>query len=80
MRSFGNAASGSIAGTFVEIRALNAKNINVLSLVPSEKELVLLPNSVFRVISAVSFTRVQQLQGLAALPSGVDLIVLQQLH
>jgi serine/threonine protein kinase len=80
MRSFGNAASGSIAGTFVEIRALNAKNINVLSLVPSEKELVLLPNSVFRVISAVSFTRVQQLQGLAALPSGVDLIVLQQLY
>jgi serine/threonine protein kinase len=79
MRSFGNAASGSIAGTFVEIRALNAKNINILSLVPSEKELVLLPNSVFRVISAVSFSHVQQLQGLAAMPSGVDLIVLQQL-
>ena len=29
--------------------------------------------------SAVSFSHVQQLQGLAAMPSGVDLIVLQQL-
>ncbi len=61
LRSFGTAAGDG--ATFVEIRAMFAKDIGPLSMVPTEKELVLSPNSLFKVVASFGSDQLQDLQG-----------------
>ena len=61
MRSFGTAAGDG--ATFVEIRASFAKDIGALSMVPSENELVLSPNSLHTVVASFGSNQLEDLQG-----------------
>lgn len=61
MRSFGTTANDG--ATFVEIRALFAKDIGPLSMVPSENELVLSPNSIHKVVASFGSDHLKDLQG-----------------
>ena len=61
MRSFGTAAGDG--ATFVEIRASFAKDIGALSMVPSENELVLSPNSLHTVVASFGSHQLEDLQG-----------------
>jgi hypothetical protein len=64
LRSFGTAAGDG--ATFVEIRATSAKDIGALSMVPSENELVLAPNSLHRVVASFGSDQLKDLQGKQA--------------
>ncbi len=61
MCSFGTSAKDG--ATFVEIRALFAKDIGPLSMVPSENELVLSPNSIHKVVASFGSDQLKDLQG-----------------
>ena len=61
LRSFGTAAGDG--ATFVEIRASFAKDIGALSMVPSENELVLSPNSLHTVVASFGSHQLEDLQG-----------------
>jgi hypothetical protein len=63
LRSFGTAAASSDGATFVEIRAIFAKDISPLSMVRSENELVLSPNSMHKVVSSFSSDQLKDLRG-----------------
>jgi hypothetical protein len=47
----------------VEIRALFAKDIGPLSMVPAENELVLSPNSMHKVVASFGSEHLKDLQG-----------------
>jgi hypothetical protein len=61
LRSFGSAVDDG--ATFVEIRAIFAKDIGPLSMVPSENELVLSPNSMHKVVASFGSEDLKDLQG-----------------
>jgi hypothetical protein len=65
LRSFGTAADDG--ATFVEIRANFAKDISALSMVPSENELVLSPNSLHKVVASFGSEQIKELQGEKAI-------------
>ncbi len=77
LATFGTGASGN-AGTFIEIRVRNGRKIMAFSAFPSEEELLLPPNTCTKVLVTLSSAKVALLQGFAALPPNVDLIVLQE--
>ncbi len=77
MASFGAGAAGS-AGTFIELRVQNAKQIEAFSAVPGEQERLLAPNTCFRVLECLTASQIVNLQGFAALPPNVDLVVLEE--
>ncbi len=79
MTSFGAGAAGS-AGTFIELRVQNAKEIEAFSAVPGEQERLLAPNTCFRVLECLTASQIINLQGFAALPPNVDLVVLEEVH
>jgi hypothetical protein len=74
--SFG-AGSGGRAGTFMELRVFNAKDIRAFSPYP-EHELLVPLNSCFSVECSLSSTDATLLAGFGSLPPNVDLVVLQQ--
>jgi hypothetical protein len=61
LRSFGSSVDDG--ATFVEIRAIFAKDIGPLSMVPSENELVLSPNSMHKVVASFGSDQLKDLQG-----------------
>ncbi len=77
LATFGSDSSGK-AGTFMEIRVQNAREIKAFSAFPSEDELLLPPNTSTKVLVTLSSAKVLLLQGLATLPPNVDLIALQE--
>ncbi len=77
LATFGTGTSGN-AGTFIEMRVRNAREIVAFSAFPNEEELLLPPNTCTKVLVTLSSAKVALLQGFAALPPNVDLIVLQE--
>jgi hypothetical protein len=77
MASFGAGAAGS-AGTFIELRVQSAKEIEAFSAVPGEQERLLAPNTCFKVLESFSASQIHRMQGFAALPANVDLVVLEE--
>eukprot|EP00961_Rhodomonas_salina_P295518 3935532-Rhodomonas_salina.1 len=76
MKSFGE------GGTFVHIEAIDARDISELSLLPQEKELLLMPNARFRVqnvLNAEDAAKFTQAFG-GQLPADVDMILLKQVE
>ena len=69
MRQFGQGAAGSMngAGTFMELRVQNAKEIQVFSAVPGEKERLIPQNTCFRVLQALSAADVRLLEAFGTL-------------
>ena len=67
------------SGTLVEITQLcNAKDIRALSMIPSEGELLILPNTEFKVKLALSCDQAQALnERYATIPDNVDLVILE---
>jgi serine/threonine protein kinase len=67
------------SGTLMEITGLcNAKDIRALSMIPSEGELLILPNTEFKVKLALSCDQAQALnERYAAIPNNVDLVILE---
>ncbi len=63
LQRFGTSADGDGA-TFVEIRAIHAKDISPLSMVKSENELALAPNTMFKVVASYTSEHLQNLRGL----------------
>ena len=63
LKKFGTSAD-SDGSTFVEIRAINAKNITPLSMVKSENELALSPNTMFKVVASYTSEHLKDLRGL----------------
>jgi hypothetical protein len=51
------------AATFVEIRAIHAKDISPLSVVKSENELALSPNTMFKVVACYTSEHLNNLRG-----------------
>jgi len=80
MRQFGQGAAGSMngAGTFMELRVQNAKEIQVFSAVPGEKERLIPQNTCFRVLQALSAADVRLLEAFGTLPPNVDLVVVEE--
>lgn len=70
---FGTCADGDGA-TFVEIRATHAKDISPLSMVPSENELVLPPNTMFKVVSSYTSEHLKNLRGARRAVCGGNVI------
>jgi hypothetical protein len=75
-------AYGSFArrsGTLMEITGVhNAKDIQALSMVPSEGELLILPNTDFKVKLALSCEKARLLNArYASIPDNVDLVILE---
>jgi hypothetical protein len=77
MASFGEGAGGG-AGTFVELRVQNTKNIQPFSSVPDEQEFLIPQNTCFKVVLALSATDVRELHAFSDLPLNVDLVVLEE--
>ena len=77
MASFGAGAAGG-AGTFIELRVQNAKEIEAFSAVPGEQERLLAPNTCFKVLESFTASQIHRLQGFAALPPNVDLVTLEE--
>jgi serine/threonine protein kinase len=77
MRQFGQGA-GACAGTFIELRVKNAKEIEVLSAVPEERERLIPHNTCFRVLQAWSAADVRMLKAFGTLPANVDLVILEE--
>jgi hypothetical protein len=63
LQRFGTSADGDGA-TFVEIRAIHAKDISPLSMVKSENELVLSPNTMFKVVACYTSEHLKNLRGV----------------
>ena len=63
LERFGTSADGDGA-TFVEIRAIHAKDISMLSMFKSENELVLSPNSIFKVVACYTSEHLKDLRGV----------------
>ncbi len=63
LQKFGTSADGDGA-TFVEIRAIHAKDISLLSMFKSESELVLSPNSMFKVVACYTSEHLKDLRGV----------------
>jgi serine/threonine protein kinase len=76
MLQFGNGADG--AGTFMELRVQNAKEIEVFSAVPEEQERLIPQNTCFRVLQAFSAADVRLLENFGTLPPNVDLVVVEE--
>jgi serine/threonine protein kinase len=76
MLQFGHGAAG--AGTFMELRVQNAKEIDVFSAVPWEKERLIPQNTCFRVLQALSAADVRLLKAFGTLPPNVDLVVVEE--
>jgi hypothetical protein len=73
IKAFGN------GGTLFKLKIFDGRDISKLSLYESEMEVILWPNSTFRVTATLSSDEVRELDGLAdGLPGDVDLIVLEQ--
>jgi hypothetical protein len=66
------------SGTLMEItRVCNAKDIRPLSMMPAEGELLILPNTEFKVKLALSCDQAQALnERYATIPDNVDLVIL----
>ncbi len=81
MRRFGQGA-GAGAGTLMELRVKNAKEIETFSAVPGEQERLILPNTCFRVLSALSAAEVLLLGAFVdgTLPPNVDLVVVEEVR
>jgi hypothetical protein len=79
MATFGAGAAGG-AGTFIELRVQNAKEIQAFSAVPSEQERLLAPNTCFKVLECLTASQISRLQGFAPLPPNVDLVVLEEVR
>jgi serine/threonine protein kinase len=77
MRQFGQGA-GASAGTFMELRVKNAKNIEALSAVPGEQERLIPHNTCFRVLQVSSAADVRLLGAFGTLPPHVDLVVVEE--
>ena len=75
--AYGSFARGS--GTLMEITGVhNAKDIQALSMVPSEGELLILPNTDFKVKLALSCGQARLLNArYATIPDNVDLVILE---
>ena len=71
------AGAGSSAGTFLQLRVLNAKDVRAFSPYP-EEELLIPLNSCFCVECALSSSDAALLAGFANIPPKVDLVVLCQ--
>ena len=67
------------AGTLMEITGvLNAKDIRALSMIPAEDELLILPNTEFKVKFALSCDEARLLNArYASIPDNVDLVILE---
>jgi serine/threonine protein kinase len=67
------------SGTLMEItRVCNAKDIKALSMIPAEGELLILPNTEFKVKLALSCDQAQALnERYATIPDNVDLVILE---
>ena len=70
------------AGTLMEITGMrNAKDIRLLSMIPSERELLIPPNTEFKVKFALSCDEVKALTAsfarFATIPDNVDLVSLE---
>ncbi len=66
------------AGTFIEMRVKNAKEIDAFSSEPGEQERLLAPNTCFKVLESFTASQIHRLQGFAALPPNVDLVTLEE--
>jgi serine/threonine protein kinase len=77
MKQFGQGASG-MAGTFMELRVHNAKEIEDFSLFPQERERLIPHNTCFQVLGAFSAADVKILEGFASMPPNVDLVILEE--
>jgi serine/threonine protein kinase len=77
MRQFGQGARGQ-AGTFIELRVHNAKEIEQFSLFPQERERLIPPNTCFQVLGALSAADAKILEGFASMPPNVDLVILEE--
>ncbi len=73
LQRFGTSADGDGA-TFVEIRAIHAKDISPLSMVRSENELALSPNTMFKVVACYSSEHLSNLQGARRVACGKNVI------
>jgi len=62
LERFGTSSDGDGA-TFVEIRAIHAKDIGPLSMVKSENELALSPNTMFKVVACYTSDHLHNLRG-----------------
>jgi hypothetical protein len=62
LQRFGTSSDGDGA-TFVEIRAIHAKDISPLSMVKSENELALSPNTMFKVVACYTSEHLNNLRG-----------------
>ena len=62
LQRFGTSADGDGA-TVVEIRAIHAKNISPFTMIPSENELVLSPNTMLKVVACYTSERLKDLRG-----------------
>jgi hypothetical protein len=73
LQRFGTSADGDGA-TFVEIRAIHAKDISPLSMVKSENELALSPNTMFKVVACYSSEHLSNLRGARRVACGKNVI------
>ncbi len=77
MRQFGQGTNGQ-AGTFMELRVRNAKDIEAFSAFPHERERVIPHNTCFQVLGAFSAADVKILEGFGSMPPDVDLVILEE--
>ena len=62
------------SATFVEIRAIHAKDISPLSMLPSENELVFSPNTMFKVVACYTSEHLENLRGAQRVACGGNVI------
>lgn len=79
MQKFGEGANYGV-GTFMELRVVNAKDIETFSAVPRERERLIPQNTCFRVLQALSAADVALLGSFGKLPPNVDLVVVEEVH
>jgi len=79
MRQFGQGAGAGV-GTFMELHVKSAKEIEVFSAVPGERERLIPQNTCFRVLQALSAADVKQLSAFGSLPPNVDLVVVEEVR
>ena len=72
--------AGAGAGTFMELRVTSAKEIEIFSAVPGERERLIPQNTCFRVLQALSAADVKQLSAFGSLPPNVDLVVVEEVR
>jgi hypothetical protein len=77
MLEFGQGLAGR-AGTFMELRVMNAKDIEKFSAVPGERERLIPQNTCFRVLQAFSAVDLRDISTFGNLPPNVDLVVLEE--